>query len=57
MFALAFDVITSLSIKPIRIITGIGIFFALLSLILIIYALASFFTGNTPNFYHMSVNI
>ena len=41
MFALAFDVITSLSIKPIRIITGIGIFFALLSLILIIYALAS----------------
>lgn len=46
MLALAFDGITSLSIKPIRFITGIGAFFALLSLVLIVYALISFFTGN-----------
>ena len=47
MLALAFDGITSLSIKPIRFITGMGVFFALLSLVFIVYALASFFTGNT----------
>ena len=47
MLALAFDGITSFSIKPIRFITGVGAFFALLSVVLIIYALVSFFTGNT----------
>ena len=47
MLALAFDGITSLSIKPIRIITGFGTFFALISLGLIIYVLTSFFRGNT----------
>lgn len=47
MLALAFDGITSLSIKPIRIITGFGAFFALISLGLIIYVLTSFFRGNT----------
>lgn len=47
MLALAFDGITSLSIRPIRFITGCGAFFALISLILIIYVLISFFTGNT----------
>lgn len=46
MLSLAFDGITSLSIKPIRMITGLGIFMAILSLALIIYALISFFTGN-----------
>lgn len=44
MLALAFDGITSLSIKPIRIITGIGISF--LSFLLIVYALISYFMGN-----------
>ena len=47
MLALAFDGITSLSIKPIRFITGMGAFFALISVVLIIYVLVSFFTGNT----------
>lgn len=47
MLSLAFDGITSLSIKPIRFITGAGAFFALISLVLIIYVLISFFTGNT----------
>lgn len=47
MFALACDGITSLSIKPIRFITGMGAFFALVSVTLILYVLISFFTGNT----------
>ncbi len=47
MLALAFDGITSLSIKPIRFITGMGAFFALVSVVLIFYVLISFFTGNT----------
>ena len=47
MLALAFDGITSLSIKPIRFITGMGAFFALVSIVLIVYVLISFFTGNT----------
>ena len=47
MLAFAFDGITSLSIKPIRFITGMGAFFALVSMILIVYVLVSFFTENT----------
>jgi hypothetical protein len=47
MLALAFDGITSLSIKPIRFITGMGAFFALVCVVLIVYVLVSFFTGNT----------
>ena len=46
MLGLAFDGITSFSVKPIRIITGIGALTVLLSLILIIYALISFITGH-----------
>lgn len=46
MFALAFDGITSLSIKPIRIITGIGIGISFLSFFLIVYALISYFMGS-----------
>lgn len=47
MLALAFDGITSLSIKPIRMITGIGVFISFLSFGLIIYALVGRFLGNT----------
>ena len=47
MLNLAFDGITSLSIKPIRYITMIGAFFALLSFGIIIYVLVSYCTGNT----------
>ena len=46
MLALAFDGITSFSVKPIRIITGIGAVTVLLSLVLIIYALVSWITGH-----------
>ena len=46
MLALAFDGITSLSIKPIRIITGLGVFISLAAFALILYALVSYFTGN-----------
>lgn len=46
MLALALDGITSLSIKPIRIITGIGAAISLIAFALIIYVLVSFFTGN-----------
>ena len=47
MLALAFDGITSLSIKPIRIITGLGIAVSVISFLLIVYALVSYFSGNT----------
>lgn len=47
MLALAFDGITSLSIKPIRLITGLGIMISLLSFLLILYVFISFFTGHS----------
>ena len=47
MLTLAIDGITSLSIKPIRIITGIGIFVAFVSFIGVIYSIATFFAGKT----------
>ena len=46
MLALAFDGITSLSIKPIRLITGLGVAISVVAFLLIIYALVSYFTGN-----------
>ena len=46
MFALAFDGITSLSVKPIRIITGIGAGISIIAFALIIYVLISFFMGS-----------
>ncbi len=46
MLALAFDGITSLSIKPIRIITAIGMGISLFSFLLIIYVLFAYFSGN-----------
>lgn len=46
MLALAFDGITSLSVKPIRIITGLGIGISCVAFLLILYALISYFTGN-----------
>ena len=47
MLALAFDGITSLSIKPIRMITIAGIFIAFLSFIGVIWAVVGEFMGNT----------
>ena len=45
MLSLAFDGITSLSVKPIRIITGLGICISCLSFLLILYALISWIGG------------
>lgn len=46
MLALAFDGITSLSIKPIRMITGLGISISGVSFLLILYTLISYFSGD-----------
>lgn len=46
MLSLAFDGITSLSIKPIRMITGLGIFIALLSFLGIFWSVLVRFWGN-----------
>lgn len=47
MLALAIDGITSLSIKPIRLITATGFLFSLLSFCLLIWILVRYFTGMT----------
>ncbi len=47
MLALAFDGITSLSTKPIKMITSLGTFIAILSFLMIVWTLISHFTGNT----------
>ena len=47
MLALAFDGITSLSIKPIRLITGLGIIIAFISFIGVIWAVVREITGHT----------
>lgn len=47
MISLAFDGIISLSVKPIRIITSLGIFVSFLSFLMIIWIIVSFFIGNT----------
>ena len=46
MLSLAFDGITSLSVKPLRMITGFGIFVALLSFIGVIWAIVQACIGN-----------
>lgn len=47
MLSLAFNGITSLSVRPLKMIAGLGFFLALLSLIGIIWAVAEAFMGNT----------
>ncbi|MCD7748936.1 MAG: glycosyltransferase family 2 protein [Oscillospiraceae bacterium] len=47
MLALAFDGITSLSLKPIRMITALGLVIAVLSFIGVIWAVVSSLVGNT----------
>lgn len=49
MLAFAWDGITSFSIKPIRIITGLGFLIFILSLIALIYSLIVKFIGNTKD--------
>lgn len=47
MLALAVDGITSLSVKPLRVITGFGIFVAVISFIGVLWALITALTGNS----------
>lgn len=47
MLALAFDGITSLSVKPIRMVTGLGAFFAIVSFIGVIWAVVTALLGKT----------
>mgnify|MGYP006874647976 CR=1 FL=1 len=47
MLSLAFDGITSLSIKPIRIITALGVIVAVLSFVGIIWSVVTAFLGKT----------
>lgn len=47
MLALAFDGITSLSVKPIRMVTGLGAFFAIVSFIGVIWAVITALLGKT----------
>lgn len=46
MLSLAFNGITSFSIKPISLITGLGVFIIICCVLAAIYALISYFTGN-----------
>lgn len=55
MLALAFDGITSLSIKPIRIVTGMGIAFSIISFLLIVYALISLIHGTVVSGWTSSI--
>ena len=48
LFGLAFDGVTSLSVKPIKIITWFGFIVALISFVLLIYTLIVHFVQNTP---------
>ena len=47
MLALAFDGITSLSVKPIRLISSLGVFIMIISFIGVIWSIASYFIGST----------
>ena len=57
MLGLAIDGITSLSIKPIRFITGIGIFVALLSFIGVIWSVVQYFLHNSITGWSSTVSI
>ena len=47
MLAFAMDGITSLSIKPIRFITALGVTLFLISIVLLVYYIIGYFAGNT----------
>ena len=57
MLALAFDGITSLSVKPIRMITFFGMLIACFSFIGVIWAVISAFAGNTVSGWASTVSI
>ncbi|HFR3504986.1 TPA: glycosyltransferase family 2 protein [Streptococcus suis] len=57
MLGLAFDGITSLSIKPIRLITGLGVLTSIISFLFILWSIISNITGNTVSGWSSTVTI
>lgn len=57
MLALAFDGITSLSIKPIRMITVFGIFVSLMSFIGVVWTFVSYFMGHSIQGWASTISI
>lgn len=57
MLALAFDGITSLSVKPIRMITGLGVFISIVSFIGVIWAIAMAILGRVVAGWASTVSI
>ena len=57
MLALAFDGITSLSVKPIRIITGLGLIVTIISFLLIIWAIVGKIQGSTVSGWSSTISI
>ena len=57
MLALAFDGITSLSVKPIRMITGLGLLVTIISFLLIIWAVVGKIQGSTVSGWSSMISI
>ena len=57
MIALAFDGITSLSVKPIRMITGLGLVVTIISFLLIIWAVVGKIQGSTVSGWSSMISI
>ena len=57
MLALAFDGITSLSVKPIRMITGLGLIVTIISFLLIIWAIVGKIQGSTVSGWSSTISI
>ena len=57
MLALAFDGITSLSVKPIRMITGLGLLVTIISFLLIIWAIVGKIQGSTVSGWSSTISI
>ena len=57
MLALAFDGITSLSVKPIRMITGLGLVVTIISFLLIIWAIVGKIQGSTVSGWSSTISI
>ena len=57
MLALAFDGITSLSVKPIRMITGLGLVVTIISFLLIIWAVVGKIQGSTVSGWSSTISI
>ena len=57
MLALAFDGITSLSVKPIRMITGLGLLVTIISFLLVIWAVVGKIQGSTVSGWSSTISI